>query len=91
MDRGKRGKRRITEMLTSVIEWHDASVELPTESGEYFACTASGMVTHLGYSQKYKAFNVQDWYNEDEIEEYIIKVRYWADKLVLPENESEGV
>ena len=77
-------------MFTTTIEWHDASVELPTESGEYFVCTDNGMVMNLPFSQKYKTFNVWDYYSEDFARAHAITARYWADKLVSPKNESEA-
>lgn len=78
-------------MLTSVIEWHDASVELPTESGDYLTYMESKAIMDMPYSPKYKAFNIHDWFDEDLAEKYKIMPLYWAEKPALPTAESEGV
>jgi hypothetical protein len=80
-------------MLTSVIEWHDASVELPTGSCEVIGKTAHGMYL-MPFSSRYKLFNMRDHYTEDDIPKYAFtngEVLYWAHTPVFPENESEGV
>lgn len=76
--------------MTTVIEWHNAKVELPKESGEYLVCKEySEIVTTLHYSRVNKAFNSYDWCTIGEAREHEISVLWWAEAIKPPTNESE--
>jgi hypothetical protein len=92
MDRGKRGKRRIREMITTNIEWHDANIELPTASGEYFVKSKTDFWI-VPYSDRYKRFNTRDEYDEGLMARTAFpaeSVQYWAELPEFPVTESEG-
>lgn len=63
---------------------HDASKELPTESGKVlvFSTNEEGEVvyiTSMAYSKKHKKFNCHDWNNKAEAKKFSVDATFWAD------------
>ena len=75
-------------MFATIIEWHNATEELPAKSGEYIVHTAkSRFIAQLPYSKKNKAFNS---YDDEKRADNAIDVLYWANVPEFPDNESEA-
>lgn len=69
----------LSEEKTDIaVRWHNATKELPKQSMGVLAITESGMICALNFSQKYKAFNVYDWFDEDMANSRMIRVAVWA-------------
>ena len=60
------------------VNWRDPEVELPKDSCEVIALSVYGIPTRLHYSMKYKAFNVYDSFNRDDMNECKMNVIAWA-------------
>jgi len=75
--------------MTTVIEWHNARVELPEESGDYLVNTENDNVHTMHYSKIHKAFNCYDWCTPESVETYEVRVKWWAKAIDFPTDESE--
>jgi hypothetical protein len=74
-------------MITTNIEWHKATEELPAKSGYYMVTYGeTPFVTTVQYSSKHKRFNAWD---TDPMPTYAMSVDRWARLPKLPEIESE--
>ena len=59
------------------MKFYDASKELPKSSYDCVVIEKSGHIMTLTYSAKHKEFNVYDWNEPEEVEQYSIEVVYW--------------
>lgn len=68
-------------MKTTTSVWHSvADGDLPEKSGVYLtAYLNSTHFTELYYSEKYKAFNVCDFYTVEEVEMRKFAINYWTE------------
>ena len=67
--------------MTTTIVWHDATKELPENTGTYLVITRANFVMTIDYSAKHKLFNCQDWDTEQGALETTFPPKYWA---ILP-------
>lgn len=73
--------------MIDIIKWHDASKELPTESGDYLvklirpACYGKSTNAYysLPYSARWRMFNAYDHISADKVAKTAIdNVGWWA-------------
>jgi len=62
-------------MLTVKLELHDASVELPEESGDYLVFASGNWATRTCFSAKWGKFNTHDLASKPD---HAFDVYYWA-------------
>lgn len=65
-------------------KWISVKDRLPEESVYYLTYKEDCECMVLSYSPFHKAFNVRDWYSEEQVERFAIKVDYWMPLPELP-------
>ena len=71
--------------IDAVINWRDARLELPEESGYYLILMRTGTIMHVPYSAELKVFNMRDGYTDADRDNLEIKPKCWARTKYRPE------